>query len=188
LISLAGRLCQGETMSKGATAELTVQACQHCGGKIEFDARELPADGQMMECPHCNANTRLRVARPSIAQKINPRITGKALETKLNEAGDGFLTLAIVGVLLSVAVALFLFSSNAIGSAVVVICAALCLFLASATKTVFRALAELVRLAKDQSHFQFEGKITGQKIFSCSICKADVQDGKAKCPACATVF
>ena len=176
-------------MSKAATAELTVCECQQCGGRIEFDGSALPADGQVVECPHCQADTRLRVARPSIAQKINPRITGKALETKLDETADGFFAIAVFGVVCAVVVALFLADANALGSAVLLlISVGFSLFLVGALRTFFHALAELIRLEKDQAHFHFEGRITGQKSFTCSVCKAGVQDGEARCPSCGSAF
>ena len=42
--------------------------CQHCNWAIEFDPSALPEGGQVVECPHCQAKTRLRVPQPETTQ------------------------------------------------------------------------------------------------------------------------
>jgi hypothetical protein len=37
--------------------------CQHCGGKIEFEAEQFHV-GQISECPHCNKQTPLFIGPP----------------------------------------------------------------------------------------------------------------------------
>src|ERR1035437_1826989 len=52
-------------------------SCQHCGGKIEFDANQLdPTDLPTVPCPHCELQTTIFVPEeqvpPVVADEIFP--------------------------------------------------------------------------------------------------------------------
>lgn len=163
--------------------------CQHCGGRIEFDASTLPMEGQVIDCPHCQAKTRLRVPRPAIAQRINPHTTRAALESRLDNAAGGVFFVGAIAAVVAGGFSVQYFANDATGSGIVVLlCAAVVLFLAYAAQLIFLAFAEMVRVSKRRAGLLFAGKVTGQKIFVCSACGADVREGEEKCPVCGASF
>jgi hypothetical protein len=81
---------EGENMnqSDAPTPNYVTCPCQHCSGKIEFDANQLDtAENTTVPCPHCGLETILFVppspTRPVLPKNITPPPTVKTPPTSL---------------------------------------------------------------------------------------------------------
>ncbi len=128
-------------------------------------------------------------AAEASAEKINPRVSGKPMESRLEEAAAGLFLAGTIGAVILAGLAIARFANDAAGSGIgLLLCAAAALVLAQVLKTALRAFAEMVRLSKRRAGLEFVGEVSGQKIFECSACKSDVRAGEKICPACGAAF
>src|SRR5208283_1972711 len=79
------RLLEGEKMNQPDTQtapNYVTCPCQHCGGKIEFDANQLDAtEIPTVPCPHCELQTTIFVPE----QKVPPVLAGESLINRNNQ-------------------------------------------------------------------------------------------------------
>ena len=86
------RLLEGENMNQpdAQTAPNYVTClCQHCGGKIEFDANQLDAaENTTVPCPHCASETIISVpkeAKPLVTFELANEIMDPDVQVELGE-------------------------------------------------------------------------------------------------------
>jgi hypothetical protein len=169
--------------------------CQHCNGKIEFDANRFQT-GTMATCPHCEMETTLfipPISKPGEKQteKI-PEKTAKivkqttysgGMEDTLEDVGDIFLFLGILGGIGAIIGAVFAFNNDQAGIGADLLCVGAGLIFASAiNRILFKAGAEIVRLFKKLNGLKFSGKITQP-----NGSEDDIAPSSEKCSACGNI-
>lgn len=63
LLAMIGRILQGRFAMEDAEQQLVTCLCQHCDGRIEFDAARMQKSELVIECPHCHSYTTIVAPR-----------------------------------------------------------------------------------------------------------------------------
>lgn len=141
--------------------------CEHCGTPIEFSTDEF-LSGSQQACPACGGQMTLCVAKPSkpraplpkepvktfeSAASLPARIQAPALvENELDGIGALYFAIGLVGAVCLGIAAIGCFAEEKIALAVsFAIAAAVSAAQGWIIKTVFRALAEIIRLLRRQA-------------------------------------
>jgi hypothetical protein len=146
-------------------AQLIKCRCRHCDGPLEFDLTAIPA-GTSIACPHCGLETTLFVPqdqkpkpltdkpRPPASQQIAIQSAVRPIESVLEEIGGVFYAFGWIGAVISGIVAVILFAQamdkgdSALPALVPLFAALGMLFQGFVIKTVFRAIAEIIRVLR----------------------------------------
>jgi hypothetical protein len=157
---------------------LAVCKCNNCSGNLEF---EVEHDGETIQCPHCKMDT---VLYSNPIQEKTAKIIRKTfyksggIESRLSETGRTLFILSLISGIYCIYFGLF------VGIAVMV-----CGYV---NWTIFKAIAEIIRLLKKSNGLPFSGEISQsnnpyQKLF-CSACEAEVPFEKSMCTKCSATF
>lgn len=69
-----------------------IHRCQHCGGKIEFDANELTTENNIVSCPHCGVETELHVSHKERTSDEDASTPDKHKRVKVTKGARTSLT------------------------------------------------------------------------------------------------
>jgi NAD-dependent SIR2 family protein deacetylase len=62
-------------------------SCQHCDGRIEFEASELTEENSIVPCPHCGAETKLSLPEQDTPPIPAPQPSSQSSQTEQHTEG-----------------------------------------------------------------------------------------------------